>query len=163
MSDGRFNFGELYRRHLCRHSEWGINVWHLVAVIGIYLALLALVRLLPGAVWLIGAGSAIYLGLLAVTVPPRVWMACVAVVAALAATAFVLPESPWWLPPIVFVALHRFQVWQHRMYSRSYDMTEFAGKYRKGPKLALLLAVYELPILLNYLLFADASARVPQT
>jgi hypothetical protein len=41
-------------------------------------------------------------------------------------------------------------------------MAEFAGKYQKGPKLALLLAVYELPILLNYLLFADEAARVPQ-
>jgi hypothetical protein len=92
-----------------------------------------------------------------------VWLACAAVVAGLAAAAFLLPQSPWWLPPIVFLGLHRFQVWQHRVYSRSFDMTQFAGKYRKGPKLALLLAVYELPILLNYLLFADATERVPQT
>jgi hypothetical protein len=163
MVRGRINFGELYRRHLCRHSEWGINVWHLVAVVGIYLALLSLVRLFPNAVWIVGAGSAAYLGLLALTVPPRVWVACAALVAGLATTAFLLPAAPWWLPPIVFVVLHRFQVWQHRMYRRSYDMAEFAGKYQKGPKLALLLAVYELPILLNYLLFADEAARVPQS
>ena len=163
MPSFQINFAELYRRHLCRHSEWGINVWHFVAVVGIYLALLMLVRLAPGALWIVGAGSAAYLGLLVVTVPLRVWLACAAVVAALAAAAFYLPEAPWWLPPIVFLALHRFQVWQHRVYSRSYDMIEFAGKYRKGPKLALLLAVYELPILLNYLVFADAQSRVPQS
>ena len=37
----RINFDELYRRHLCRHSEFGINVLHIVSVWGVYLSLLA--------------------------------------------------------------------------------------------------------------------------
>ncbi|MEQ9406153.1 MAG: hypothetical protein RIK87_00445 [Fuerstiella sp.] len=36
----RVNFEELYRRHLCRHGHFGINVLHLAAVAGIYLCLL---------------------------------------------------------------------------------------------------------------------------
>lgn len=157
MLDGKIDFGELYRRHLCRHSEWGINAWHLVAVLGIYLALLTLARWLPRAEWIVGAATAAYLIILAFTVPMRVWWACFAMVAALAAAAFFLPLSPWWVQLVALVALHRFQVWQHRIYSRSYSMDEFASKYRKGPQLAVLLAIYELPILLNYLLFAETT------
>ena len=39
MNPFRVNFQELYARHLCRHSQYGINVIHVAAVFGIYLAL----------------------------------------------------------------------------------------------------------------------------
>ena len=32
------DFQELYERHLCRHSQFGINVAHLACVVGTYLA-----------------------------------------------------------------------------------------------------------------------------
>lgn len=159
MSHGKIDFGELYRRHLCRHSEWGINVWHLVAVLGIYFALLMLARWLPRPEWIVGLASAAYLIMLAFTVPTRVWCVCCVMVAALAGAAFSLPLLPWWVPPIAFFVLHRFQIWQHRIYSRAHDIAEFADKYRKGPKLSALLAIYELPILLNYLLFAKTIKK----
>ena len=37
--------------------------------------------------------------------------------------------------------------------TKSLDMHEFADKYRKGLSLFVLLAVYELPILINFLVF----------
>lgn len=47
---------------------------------------------------------------------------------------------------------HRFQLWSHRRYSLHRDMSEFKTKSRKGSYLFILLAVYELPILLYYLI-----------
>jgi len=37
------------------------------------------------------------------------------------------------------------------------DMSEFEDTYRKGPKLFVILLMYELPILLNYLLCGQAD------
>ena len=39
MNIFRVNFQELYRRHLCRHSQFGLNIWHLIAVAGILIGL----------------------------------------------------------------------------------------------------------------------------
>lgn len=64
-----------------------------------------------------------------------------------------LPEVPVWVHILLLFAWHRFQVWQHRIYDKSLDMTEFTEKYRKGFALFVLLAIYELPILLNFLVF----------
>jgi hypothetical protein len=38
-------------------------------------------------------------------------------------------------------------------------MTAFNAKYRKGPALFVLLSLYELPILLNYLVFGRRDWR----
>ena len=38
----RINFDELYQRHLCRHGQFGINVWHIIAVYGVYFSLCSL-------------------------------------------------------------------------------------------------------------------------
>ena len=47
----KVNFLELYERHLCRHSQYGINVIHLISVIGSYLALFAIAFRLFENVW----------------------------------------------------------------------------------------------------------------
>ena len=39
MNPLNVNFERLYRRQLCRHAQFGINVLHMVAVAGIYLPL----------------------------------------------------------------------------------------------------------------------------
>ena len=46
------NFEELYRRHLCRHSQFGINMLHIVSVVGTYLRCFGLVYSLVKSEWI---------------------------------------------------------------------------------------------------------------
>src|SRR5262249_6842026 len=41
MSLIRFDFNALYARHLCRHSQFGINVVHLAALYGLWFGVYA--------------------------------------------------------------------------------------------------------------------------
>ncbi|MGC3967873.1 MAG: hypothetical protein QM775_11025 [Pirellulales bacterium] len=158
MSLFNADFIELYRRHLCRHSQFGINVLHLVAVVGIYTSLLCLLLKLPAAPWIIGALSTVYLVVLWRTVPASVVVLAAVVLAMLLGLAASIPDVPAWAHLLLIAAWHRFQTWNHRVYHVHHDMSEFAGKYQKGPKLFLLLAFYELPILLNFFLqFRDGK------
>jgi hypothetical protein len=149
----RADFQELYRRHLCRHSQFALNVWHLTAVVGVYLALYGIVFALPGGEWIVGSVLAAYFLILAFNIPFKVLVANLALVGALLAVFLALPEVPVWVHVVLLLGWHRFQVLQHRIYNKSLEMSEFAEKYRKGFTLFALLAVYELPILLNFLLF----------
>jgi hypothetical protein len=75
-------------------------------------------------------------------------------------TAFLaLPRISVWVYLVTIFAWHRFQVWHHRVYDHSHPMDAFREKYRKGLVLFVLLAVYELPILLNYLVFDRRNWR----
>jgi hypothetical protein len=57
MSLFRVDFNELYARHLCRHSQFGINVIHFIALAAIWFAvyglLYGLLHWLVGVEWLI--------------------------------------------------------------------------------------------------------------
>lgn len=151
------NFQELYRRHLCRHSEFGINVLHLVAVAGIYLALYGIAFALPGAPWIVGSVLAIYLIILALNIPVRLWIVNALAIFLLLTLFLSLPTVPVWVHIGLIFVWHRFQNWNHKVFHKEHDMQEFSDKYKKGPVLFLLLAVYELPILLNYLMFDRRS------
>ncbi|HEY7314533.1 MAG TPA: hypothetical protein VH643_34615 [Gemmataceae bacterium] len=74
---------------------------------------------------------------------------------------FLLPCIPLWISLLVLVLSHEIQQWSHKIYTAEYDMTAFKEKYRKGLLLFLLLSLYELPILLNYLVFE--GERPPST
>ncbi|MFO0820273.1 MAG: hypothetical protein U1A77_20155 [Pirellulales bacterium] len=147
------HFMELYRRHLRRHSEFGINVLHLASVVGIYLSLLALGLMLPYASLIVGGLLVAYLLMLLPNLPVRTFAVTAAAIVALTLAASQLPAVSIWLYLLIILASHRLQIWQHRVYRRELDMSEFAGKYRKGPALAFMLALYELPLLLHYLCF----------
>ena len=150
----RINFRELYERHLCRHSQIGINVIHLASVIGVYLALFAIVAWLLGSnYWLLSVLTVPYFATLAFNVPFRVLAASVVFMALVFGLLVSLPQMPIWLSVILIVVSHKVQTWSHKVYDKEMDMTEFNKKYRKGAMLFVLLLVYELPILLNYLLF----------
>jgi hypothetical protein len=149
----KVNFRELYERHLCRHSQYGINVIHLISVIGSYLALFALAFRLFDNVWVWMALPVLYLMLMAFNLPLRVLAATLAFMAGFFALFFLLPSIPLWVSLIVLVLSHEIQQWSHKIYTAEYDMTAFKTKYRKGLLLFLLLSLYELPILLNYLVF----------
>src|SRR5262249_52686552 len=149
----KVNFRELCRRHLGRHSQLGLNVWHLIAVIGVYLALYGIAFALPGGPWIVGSLLTAYFVVLAFNIPPAVLLLDLLVVGGLLAAFLVLPPVPVWVHGLMLLFWHRFQVWQHRIYDHSHDMEEFAAKYRKGFALFIVLAIYELPILLDFLVF----------
>jgi hypothetical protein len=155
LSFFKVNFQELYERHLRRHSQYGINVNHLISVIGSYLALFALARSLMGAWWPVLAAALVvpYVVTLAVNIPARLLAVCVAVLGGFFTMMYYLPEIPYWASLGIFVVSHYFQNVGHKIWTLELDMTDFNKKYKKGAALSLLLALYELPILLNYLVF----------
>jgi hypothetical protein len=153
MNVWRADFQELYRRHLCRHSQFGINVAHLASVVGTYLALFGVIYGLVHTAWVLVVLTIPYLMILVVNVPFRVFLINACFIAATVALLLALPQvSVWWYLPAL-VVFHWIQLWSHKLYTRETDMTEFNMKYHKGFALFVLLSVYELPILLNYLFF----------
>lgn len=148
------NFDELYRRHLCRHSELGINIMHLIAVAGIYVALFGIAFACPGGQWLVGSVLTVYFGIIAFNIPFRVLVANTIAISLLLCIYWALPEAtPVWVHILMIPVWHRFQNWNHRIYHKEHDMSDYSRKYKKGFTLFFLLAIYELPILLNYLIF----------
>jgi hypothetical protein len=143
----------LYERHLCRHSQYGLNVVHLATVVGCYLGLFALAYWLVPSPWFVLAIPLPYFAVLAFNVPLRVLLASVVFVAAFLAMFFELPPLPLWLAIALIPVCHVLQNWSHRVWTRERDMTAFRQKYPKGPVLFVLLLFYELPLLLNYLVF----------
>jgi hypothetical protein len=154
-------FNELYARHLCRHSQLGINVVHLLALLGIWYAIYGLLYWLVGVEWVLAIPALAYLGALAVNVPVRVLAASVFFLATIVAVVIWLPQPPFWVYLIVIPVLYKVQSWSHRFYTIETDMTEFNKKYSKGFVLFVVLLVYEVPIVLNYLLF-DRKAPANQ-
>lgn len=164
MSYLNAQFDELYRRHLCRHGHFGINVLHLTAVIGIYLGLVGLVdriiRLITTAdpVPILFSLAACWLILIIRNLPLSIALSTCAVVAAIITAVQVLrPFVPWPLWALLIPAMHHLQQWSHSVYRMHRDMSEFNGVYRKGFKLFVILLMYELPILLNYFLFGASD------
>jgi hypothetical protein len=149
----RVNFQELYQRHLCRHSQFGINVVHLASVAGTYLALYGLLYTLIPSPWPLLAVAVPYLLILAPNLPARVFLVSVLFLGAFFTAFLELPELPLWCYPVAVVVFYKIQAWSHKVYSKETDMTEFNKKYHKGFALFILLSLYELPILLNYLVF----------
>lgn len=164
------DFTELYRRHLCRHSQFGINVIHLLSVLGTYLAVYGILYCLVQAAGAFLAGRGVldeaapsklvlvvlavpYLAVLAFNVPARVFAVNLLFMALFFGLFVVLPDVPWWAYVLAIPVCYEIQAWSHKVYDKATDMTEWNRKYPKGFALFVLLSVYELPILLNYLCF----------
>jgi hypothetical protein len=154
-------FNELYARHLCRHSQLGINVIHLLALLGIWYALYGLLYWLFGIEWVLVAAALAYLAILVINVPMRVFLAAALFVALNVAALVLLPQPPAWVYLIVLPVLYKVQSWSHRFYTIETDMTQFNKKYTKGFVLFVVLLIYEVPIVLNFLLF-DRKASAAQ-
>ena len=159
----RINFDELYQRHLCRHGQFGINVWHIIAVYGVYFSLCSLAAIAVK-VFLPQTTSTIqfcvllllfvpYFAVLVRNTPIPVFLLTFLSSMLLIAAAVVTPGIPFWLHLILIPAWHRVQLLSHRRYTLHHDMSAFDRTYKKGRTLFVLLAVYELPILLQYLAF----------
>jgi hypothetical protein len=154
----KVDFQELYERHLCRHSQFGNNVIHLASVVVSYLALFSLASRVIDSPWGLLALPVPYFVLLAFNVPMRLLLVCLGFVAFFFAFFYALPPLPIWLALVLMVVSHKVQVWSHLLYPDERDMSAYAQKYRKGPALFVLLSLYELPILLNYMTLSLSSA-----
>lgn len=152
MNIFKIHFAELYERHLCRHSQFGINVVHIAMVIGIYFAMAGILRWIVGSDWLLLCLIVPHLILIAFNVPVRVFAGCVLLMAIFFASFVLIPKIPLWIDILAIPVLYKFQAWSHLIYNASCDMTAFNIKYRKGFVLFVLLSLYEIPLLLNYLL-----------
>jgi hypothetical protein len=155
------NFAELYQRHMCRHSQFGINVLHLISLIGTYWALYGFIYSLFPSVWLLAGLATIYMGVLAFNLPIRVFLVTLAFIGLFLVGFFALPVLPFWVYPIALLPFYELQQVSHRFYDKAFDMTEFNQKYPKGRALFLLLTVYELPIQLNRLFFGSQPEQAP--
>ena len=159
----RINFYELYQRHLCRHGQFGINVWHIIAVYGVYFSLCSLaaiaVRFLLPQITPTSRCCVLillfvpYFALLVRNIPIPVFLLTFLSSILLIAAAVATPGIPFWLHLILIPAWHRVQLLSHRRYTLHHEMSAFDHTYKKGRTLFVLLAVYELPILLQYLAF----------
>jgi hypothetical protein len=165
MSLLRVDFAELYARHLCRHSQFGVNVAHLAALFGmwygVYGIIYSLVRgrpeFTPLPEWLPIALAAAYLALVARNAPARVCVATAVFLALFLAALFWLPELPIWVYVVMIPVYYELQALSHKVFTVGTDMTEFNKKYPKGPVLFIVLLIYEVPLVLNYLLFDRKS------
>ena len=164
----KIDFAEVYRRHLGRHSQLGINVLHLIAVYGVYFSVFSAaaagVSLLFPEQSFIGRAMTLFvlsmpwLGVLAANVPLRPLVLSILSSVILSAAAAVCP-IPWWLALLLLPAWHQLQQISHRWYTVSRDMSGYQQRYPKGARLVVMLAVFELPILLNYFLIGDVEQR----
>src|SRR5262249_19186496 len=112
----KVNFDELYRRHLCRHSQVGINVIHLAAVFGSYLGLFGLALPVVASPWPLLAIPALYIIALGFNVPARVLLASTLFVVGFFAMFLWLPPLPMWFCLGLVVLCHVIQNWSHRIY-----------------------------------------------
>jgi hypothetical protein len=151
------DFADLYARHLCRHSQFGINVNHLAALFGVWFGVYGFVYSLVRVEWLPVTLAASYLALVALNAPLRVTLATAAFLALFLLAVLRLPELPLWVYLLLIPVSYRVQAWGHKWFTREDDMTEFNRRYPKGRVLFVVLLIYEVPLVLNYFLFDRRS------
>jgi hypothetical protein len=159
MSLLRVDFADLYARHLCRHSQFGINVNHLAALFGVWFGVYATIYRLSGEWWPPVALAVAYWGLVALNAPVRVCVATALFLAVFLAAVLWLPELPIWVYLLMIPVFYKIQSWGHKVWTAATDMTEFNKRFPKGFVLFVVLLINEVPICLNYLLFDRSRDR----
>ncbi len=150
----RVDFPDLYARHLCRHSQFGINVAHLAALYGTWFGVYAIPYHLAGQmIWIPIVLALAYLALVAISAPARVSAATTGFLALFVSSVIWVPELPIWVYVLMIPLFYKLQSWSHLFFRASADMTDFNKRYPKGSALFVILLVYEVPLVLNYLLF----------
>jgi hypothetical protein len=151
-------FAELYDRHLYRHSQAGINVAHLLALVGVWFGVYGLAYWLVPSPW-VPVGLAIaYLLAIAPNLPARVTAAVAVFLVAFVALVVYVPPLPWWAYLLMVPVFYKFQAYNHKIWTAARDMTRVDQRFPKGQPLFWVLLFYEIPFLLNYLLF-DRTRR----
>jgi hypothetical protein len=149
----RIDFADLYARHLCRHSQFGINVVHLAALFGLWFGVYGFFYQLTGIWWLPTVLAAGYLGLVAVNAPARVSVATALFLCIFVATVIWTPPLPLWVYLLIIPVFYKLQSLSHKLWTASTDMTDFNRRFPKGRALFIILLINEVPICINYLLF----------
>ncbi|MEO0537849.1 MAG: hypothetical protein AAF215_28810 [Cyanobacteria bacterium P01_A01_bin.123] len=148
----KIEFEELYQRHLCRHSQFGVNVIHCMTLFGIWYAFAGILYWLLPISWLFILGSACFI-LVAFNLPPQLSLATFLLAMGLCGVIYYAP-LPWeWGYVILVLLFNQLQTESHRIYSHERDVAEFRRKYPPGALLYSILMLYELPLVLNYLFF----------
>jgi hypothetical protein len=156
------DFDELYARHLGRHSQFGINVAHVLALYGLWYGVYAAVDQaarhlgVPTTLPILALMAAVYLAVVSLNAPLRVLLATGVFLAVFVASVWALPTLPAWSIALLLLmvpAFYKFQSTNHKIWTAAADMTEFNMRFPPGRDLNLILLVYEVPICLNYLLF----------
>src|SRR5262245_17321220 len=155
----RLDFAELYARHLCLHSQFGINVAHLAALFGMWYGVYGIVFALARVEWLPVALAVGYLAAVALNAPARVCVATAVFLALFLAALFWLPGLPLWVYLVMIPLCYELQALSHKVFTAESDMTEFNKKYPKGPALFVVLLINEVPLVLHYLLFDRKNWR----
>jgi hypothetical protein len=153
MSLVHVEFPELYERHLCRHSQLGINLVHLLALFCVWFGVYGAVYWLVRIEWVPVALGCAYLAALLPAIPLRVWVATVVFVGLLVTAVLAVPLLPIWAYLVLIPVFYEIQSLSHKVWTVAHDMTEFNKKYTKGFVLWVLLLFCEVPLLLNYLVF----------
>lgn len=162
------DFNDLYARHLGRHSQFGINVGHLVSLYGLWFGAYAalyqavLIRAVPSGWLIIVAPAATYLAIVAINAPFPVDLATAAFLAIFAASVLALPRLPGWtiLAFLIMVPIfYKVQSWNHKIWTTAAEMTEFNKRFPPGRALNTILLLYEVPICLYYLVFRRPDWR----
>src|SRR5262245_37599445 len=109
-------FDELYARHLCRHSQLGINVVHLAALFAVWYAAYTLLAWATGVEWVLVIPALVYLLAIAPSAPIRVFLATTVFMALIVASAWLLP-MPWWACLLVIPIAYKVQSWSHKFYT----------------------------------------------
>jgi hypothetical protein len=146
-------FAELYDRHLYRHSQFGINVAHLLALVGVWFGVYGLAYWLVPSAWVPVGLAAAYLLAIAPNLPARVTAAVAGFLALFVAGVVCSPPLPAWVYALMVPVFYKFQAWNHKIWTAARDMTAVNRRFPKGPALFWVLLFYEIPFLLNYLLF----------
>jgi hypothetical protein len=152
----RLNFQELYRRHLCRHSQLGVNAVHLTALLGIWFSVYAALFTLTCSPFVPAGLAVAYFAVLALNTPLRVLAAVAVLLITLVAVVIAAPALPVWAFWVYLLAipiLYKVQAWSHQVWHVERDLGAFKEKYAKGSMLFVVLLFYEVPIVLNYLAF----------
>jgi len=149
----RVEFDELYARHLCRHSQLGVNVFHLAALAFVWFGVYGTLYWLTRTPWVPVVMAAAYLAVIAHNLPPRVLVAVATFLALFVLALIRLPLLPIWAYLLMIPVFYQIQNWSHHVYHFERDMTVFKAKYAKGRVLFVILLFYEVPLLLNFLLF----------
>ncbi|WP_250846739.1 hypothetical protein [Aquisphaera insulae] len=167
LSMTHVNFPGLYTRHLGRHSQFGINVNHLLALYLIWFGIyetLAQVALLLGAPawWVVVPPALAYLIAVGFNATIRATLATAAFLVLFVASVLAVPRLPAWSIP-AFLGLvpigYKIQTWGHRIWTTAADMSEFNKRFPPGRELNFILLIYEVPICLQYLIFRRADWR----
>lgn len=162
------DFEGLYTRHMGRHSQFGVNTNHMIALsmiwFGVYSFLTQTARYfgLPTP-WTVPVGlAAAYLAVIGMHSPIRVILATATYLALLVASLLAVPPAPAWAIPLFLLLIpigYKIQSWGHKVWTAAADMSEFNRQFPPGRNLNLVLLFYEVPICLNYLAFRRKDWR----